>query len=165
MSAVPTLNLSIVTRAREFATAKHHGQVRKYTGEPYVNHCASVARLVAERGGAPEVVAAALLHDTLEGTSTTYEELVENFGNRTAGLVLEVTDEFTKESYQHMNRAQRKNAEAARLAEISADAKLIKLCDLIDNTRSIVEHDPSFAVTYLREKAAALEAMGYGDAA
>jgi hypothetical protein len=50
-----------------------------------------------------------------------------------------------------------------RLGKISASAKLIKLCDLIDNTRSITEHDPDFAVTYLREKADVLEAMGYGD--
>lgn len=150
-------------RALKFATAKHHGQVRKYTGTPYVEHCIAVANMVRARGGSPEVVAAAFLHDTLEDTDTAYDELVRAFGETTASLVNEVTDEYTKIGYPDMNRRQRKNAEAARLGTISASAKLIKLCDLIDNTRSIVEHDPDFAVTYLREKADTLAAMGYGD--
>lgn len=148
--------------ALAFATLKHHGQVRKYTGEPYVTHCVAVAEEVRRRGGSPEVVTAALLHDTLEDTETTGVELLDKFGPVVARLVEELTDEFTKQKYPELNRAQRKLAEAARLGQISASAKLIKLCDLADNTRSIVEHDPDFAVVYLREKAAVLEAMGYG---
>jgi len=157
-----TLLRDIEQKALAFATAKHHGQVRKYTGAAYVEHCIAVANMVRERGGSPEVVAAALLHDTLEDTSTSMDELQREFGAITASLVDEVTDEYTKIGYPHLNRKQRKNLEVARLGEISTSAKLIKLCDLIDNTRSIVEHDPDFAVTYLREKADTLEAMGYG---
>lgn len=153
----------IEDRAFKFACEKHLGQVRKYTGEPYWQHCAAVAGMVKARGGSPEVVAAAFLHDTLEDTDTTPHELLDNFGPVVVSLVEELTDEYTKTAYPHLNRAQRKNAEAARLGEASQSAKLIKLCDLIDNSRSIVEHDPDFAVTYLREKAAVLEAMGYGE--
>jgi (p)ppGpp synthase/HD superfamily hydrolase len=119
--------------------------------------------MVQKRGGSPEVVAAAVLHDTLEDTDTTVEELQKRFGPTVASLVSELTDEYTKTAYPHLNRSQRKTLEAGRLAEASQSAKLIKLCDLIDNTRSIVEHDPDFATVYLREKAAVLEAMGYGE--
>lgn len=153
---------TIVAEAKAFAMAKHHGQVRKYTGEAYFTHCFAVGQMVQDRGGAPEVVAAAILHDTLEDTKTTEHELLDQFGPVVVSLVKELTDEFTKERYPHLNRAQRKLAEAARLGTISASAKLIKLCDMIDNTKSIVEHDPDFAVLYLREKAAVLEAIGYG---
>lgn len=155
------MTLSIFSKAFHFAHVAHTGQVRKYTDEPYVNHCLAVARLVRERTYDEEVVAAAMLHDVLEDTDTTEEELKKEFGTRITQLVVEVTDVFTKEKYPLLNRFARKKREAKRLGTISDDAKLIKLCDLIDNTSTIIKYDPGFSVIYLREKADILEAMGY----
>lgn len=150
----------IALRAARFAAEAHRGQQRKYTGKPYFSHCASVAFLVMDRTrNDPAMVAAAYLHDTLEDTETTYEQLVAEFGPMVAGLVREVTDVYTSAAHPSTNRASRKRAEADRLATISPAAKLIKYCDLIDNTSSIVKHDAEFAVVYLREKANIIEAM------
>lgn len=160
MSTVKTLQ-NLWSLAHSFAAKKHAGQVRKYTNEPYINHCVAVANLVQKRGGSPDLVAAAVLHDVLEDADTTFTELAEAFGDRIALLVYELTDQFTPKVWSEINREGRKAMECARLSQISEDAKLIKLCDLIDNTRTITEHDPNFAVTYLREQADILEAMGY----
>lgn len=150
-------------KAVAFALQAHAGQKRKYTDDPYINHCIAVAREVERRGGTPEQCAAALLHDTIEDTTVTAGVLAKEFGNEVAGLVFEVTDRYTHAAFPEMNRSKRKKLEAERLGTISYGAKLIKLCDLIDNTASIVRFDPDFAVVYLREKADTLEAMGYGE--
>jgi hypothetical protein len=68
--------------------------------------------------------------------------------------VLEVTDVYTTDAYSHLNRKARKELGTARLATVSAEAKLIKLADIADNTSSIVERDPGFARVNLAEKAA-----------
>lgn len=154
--------MTLWDEAVAFALHAHAGQRRKYTNDPYVNHCVAVAREVERRGGTPAQCAAALLHDTIEDTSVTAGVLAEKFRNEVAALVFEVTDRYTKAAFPEMNRAKRKQLEAERLGTISEGAKLIKLCDLIDNTASIVRYDPDFAVVYLREKADTLEAMGYG---
>lgn len=83
-------------RAAEFAANKHRKQKRKgRTGRPYVGHCIEVARIIAEIAGIddPDILAAALLHDTVEDTGTTPEELREQFGRDVELLVLEVTDD------------------------------------------------------------------------
>lgn len=151
-----------IANALFFGEKAHAGQVRKYTNKPYfAEHCVAVSELVRELGGDEDMIIAALLHDTVEDTDTSLWEIRAAFGKRVAGLVDELTDRFTKEAYPDLNRAARKKLEAERLGTISDDAKLIKLCDMIDNTHSIVKHDPKFAKTYLREKADLLEAMGY----
>lgn len=151
----------LVRTSHESAHKAHEGQVRKYTGEAYILHCREVAHLVAGKTDDLELYAVAMLHDTLEDTDTTYEQLVEAFGERVAGLVRELTDVYTKAAYPDKNRAERKRLECARYRTVSDDAKLIKHCALIDNTSTIVEHDPNFAKVYLREKADLLEAMGF----
>ena len=153
--------MDLYTRALRFAIRAHGDQKRKYTGDPYVTHCIAVADLVAKRTDDEEIVAAALLHDTLEDTAATYDDLKSEFGSRVASIVLELTDEYTKERYPDLNRKKRKSLEAERLGGVSDDAKLVKVCDLTDNTSSIVEHDPKFASVYLVEKAAVLRALGY----
>jgi (p)ppGpp synthase/HD superfamily hydrolase len=153
----------LVTRARVFATAAHAavGQLRKYTFEPYIVHPAEVAGLVAEYGGTDEMIAAAWLHDTVEDTGVTSELIRAEFGDRVAELVGWLTDVSRPD---HGNRAQRKAVDRAHTAAAPAEAQTIKLCDLICNTRSIVEHDAKFAVTYLAEKRELLEVMTKGDA-
>ena len=102
-----------------------------------------------------------MLHDVVEDTKydhlDIYNHLIKNgFSEFDATdisqLVYDLTDQYTKEAYSHLNRAARKAKEAERLSHVSARAQLIKACDLIDNTSSIVEHDAKFAKVYLKEK-------------
>jgi (p)ppGpp synthase/HD superfamily hydrolase len=143
----------IIVLASNVAMAAHWHQQRKYTGEPYFTHCLAVATQVEAWGGTPEMIAAAYLHDVLEDTDETAERLLAIFGPVVIGYVQELTDHFTKERYPSFNRAERKDAEARRLATASLEARVIKLADMADNTASIEKHDPGFAKTYLREKA------------
>jgi (p)ppGpp synthase/HD superfamily hydrolase len=90
--------LRLVSEAADFAARRHTGQQRKGRGsEPYVNHLAEVANLlsIATEGTDAELVAAGWLHDTIEDTATTCEELAQKFGERVAALVVEVTDDMT----------------------------------------------------------------------
>lgn len=152
---------NIVVKAALFATEAHKGQLRKYDKIPYIAHPAAVAVLVSHMTSDAEMIAAAYLHDVVEDTDITHEEIFKEFGLRVAELVYDLTDHFTKERYPHLNRKKRKNLEAKRIGKISKDAQLIKLCDLADNTKSIIKDDPGFASLYLREKAELLEEMGY----
>lgn len=150
-------------RAAEFAIAAHEliGQKRKYTGEPYWKHPEAVAEYVRHAGGTPEMIAAAWLHDTLEDTNATREEIEAAFGTRVLMLVLSLTDV----SHPMMgNREQRKAIDRLHTAMTCPQAKTIKLADLLDNTRSICEHDPEFARAYLAEKRLLLAVLKEGDA-
>lgn len=155
---------ALIQAAKDFARKAHYGQVRKYTGEPYWVHTEAVADIVRNHGGSWQQIAAAHLHDTLEDTETTFDELENFFGRDVASLVEELTDFYTKETFPNMNRAARKLRETMRLGNISDRAKTIKVADLIDNTASIVEHDPKFAKVYLQEKANVLAVMGGANA-
>lgn len=151
----------LVSEAAHFALASHAGQVRKYTGLPYFTHVYDVAKLVAEHTADAEMIAAALLHDTVEDTGVTPEQLTRHFGDNVSTLVVELTDVYTEP--HHGNRTQRKTLEAARLATISARAQSIKLADLIDNTHTIAALDAKFAHTYLDEKQRYLSVLTNGD--
>lgn len=151
-----------VQRAIAFAKMAHTGQVRKYTGDPYYVHPDSVASIVMrspDHGRDPDVVAAAFLHDVLEDTEATYAELMMWFNHRTAEYVREVTDVSRKIDG---NRAARKKIDRDHVAKASPQGKTIKLADLIDNTRSIVRHDPDFAKVYLKEKRLTLGVLKEG---
>lgn len=161
--------MTIIIKALQFSARAHKGQTRKYTGEDYWFHCRNVAKMVSEKVGIYHedhdvLVAAAYLHDTLEDTETTYCQLIREFGGRVAWLVSELTDYYTPERFPNNNRRWRKGMEAVRLGQISANAKIIKLCDVSANISDhLVERDPKFAIPYLREKADVLESMGFGE--
>lgn len=106
------------------------------------------------------MLCAALLHDTLEDTELTEAAIAQTFGPSVLELVLELTDEYTSENYPGLNREQRKQREAERLARCSLEARVIKLADMEVNTSSIVAHDPGFAKVYLAEKARVLDLIG-----
>jgi (p)ppGpp synthase/HD superfamily hydrolase len=128
-----------VARALDFAARKHSKQRRKgEAGEPYVNHLAEVARLVAEATGGEDTVAvlAALLHDAIEDTPTTREELEREFGGEVAAVVAEVTDDKT------LPKAERKRLQVESAPHKSARAKLIKIADKTSNLRSIAGSPP-----------------------
>jgi (p)ppGpp synthase/HD superfamily hydrolase len=155
--------MKIEEMAIEFATRFHGNQKRKYTSEPYINHCLSVAEIVKAHGGTTEMICAAILHDTVEDTTATLDDIKREFGNNIMQLVWQLTDEFTPEKHPDKNRKERKRLECERIAGIRPEAKTIKLADLIDNSSSIVQHDPKFAATYLKEKGKMLEVLIGGD--
>ena len=144
---------TLAFEAMVFARIAHAGQVRKYTGNPYTDHLAEVAGIVATVDGSPESIAVAWLHDCREDQGVTGAEIEDRFGMRVAVGVSLLSD------FETGNRAERKAASCARLASAPAWVQTIKCADLISNTSSIVMHDPKFAVTYLAEKRALLDAM------
>ena len=155
----------IVERALIFATAAHAAvkQVRKYTGEPYINHPVEVCEILTLYAVNPvseEQRAAALLHDVVEDTGVTIQTIELMFGTKVAELVAGLTDVSKPEDG---NRKVRKAIDRAHTAQSSPETKSVKLADLISNTRTIVEFDPDFARVYLREKAALLEVMKDAD--
>lgn len=149
-------------RALEFAARAHEsiGQRRKYTGEPYIVHPIAVAEIVRSVPHTPEMVAAAYLHDVVEDTPVTIEEIEAEFGPKVAELVDWLTDVSRPEDG---NRRTRKAIDLEHSARAPPDAKTIKLADLIDNTRTIKPHDPGFWRVYRREKQALLRVLGEGD--
>lgn len=152
----------VVEAAKRFATIAHEriNHVRKYTGEPYINHPAAVVELVRSVRHTPEMLAAAWLHDTVEDCGATIEEIKALFGPLVSQYVEELTDVSRPEDG---NRDARKAIDRAHTAQCSPEAATIKLADLIDNTRSIVSRDPRFAVVYLAEKRMLLEVLRHGD--
>jgi (p)ppGpp synthase/HD superfamily hydrolase len=149
----------------------HGNQKRKYTGEPYVNHTVQVAKIVKNYGGDDIMVYSAVLHDVLEDTNTTKEELFNHLRQiigpekaiEVVKLVQELTDVFTKDDYPDINRKGRKEMEAMRLGSISSKAQTIKYADLLDNGQDIMKNDPKFGKVYLREKAEILKHMNRGN--
>ena len=132
----PILKLA---EAYHFAAAKHVAQRRKGEAEePYVNHLTEVAELVARatRGEDVDVIVAAVLHDTVEDTETTFAEIADRFGPRVAGLVAEVTDDKT------LPKAVRKRLQIEHAAHASPGAKLIKLADKTSNLRAMAFSPP-----------------------
>lgn len=154
-------NLNLVIRAAKFAREAHESidQRRKYTGEPFFTHPERVALLLSEYVDDHELIAAAYLHDTVEDVThgprpVTHELIVSEFGERVGAIVKDLTN-VAKPS--DGNRATRKAIERDRLAKISREAKMAKMCDIIDNVPSTAEHDEGFAVVFLAEKAAILK--------
>ncbi|WP_308721003.1 HD domain-containing protein [Komagataeibacter xylinus] len=152
----------LISRADAFAATAHASidQRRKYTGDPYIVHPRRVAQTVKETGARDEVIAAALLHDVVEDTPVTLEEIKAVFGEDVATLVEMVTDVSRPEDG---NRRVRKAMDRDHLAQASAEGQTIKLADLIDNTASITRYDPGFARVYMREKAELLGILKKGD--
>lgn len=155
-----TLNEQKLLFAMDYATKKHSGQVRKYTNEPYITHPFAVAGLVASCDVHVDVISAAFLHDILEDTVVNLRQLRGVFGRDVAILVNAVTDvSFPLDG----SRAIRKGIDRAHLAMAPADAKTIKLADIIHNTQSIAQYDWEFAKVYMEEKRLSLEVLKEGD--
>ena len=151
----------IIDYAYFYAKEAHRMQKRKYTDEPYIVHPVAVAQLIAEIGKGVIMICAALLHDVVEDTDTTYEDLsAAGFGFPIVDLVKNLTD---VSKLSDGNRAQRKEIDRKHTAEVCINAKTIKLADLIDNTKTIVQYDPNFAKIYMAEKKRLLEVLGDGD--
>ena len=156
--------MNLVERVYYFAMAAHAavGQKRKYTGEDYIVHPVEVCDLllVNVKDCPKEMLAAALLHDTIEDTQVTIELIMKEFGSCVATLVEGLTDiSHADDGLRH----HRKAIDRAHTAKQSPACKTIKLADLISNTSSIMKHDPKFAEVYMKEKELLLEVLTEGD--
>jgi (p)ppGpp synthase/HD superfamily hydrolase len=132
--------IRLVSEAAELAARRHNGMARKGRGdEPYINHLAEVANLLAAAtdGADAELVAAGWLHDTIEDTETTRAELAEKFGERVASLVVEVTDDMT------LPKSERRRLQVVDASKKSPGAKLIKIADKISNIRARILSEPT----------------------
>lgn len=149
----------IAYKAMMFAREVHKHQVRKYTGNPYIEHLAEVAAIAASvcRINIDITMAVAWLHDCIEDQGVTPRVIEDQFGLRIADAVGFLSDMETG------NRAERKAASRKRLAGAMPWIQTIKVADLISNTKSIVQHDPKFAVTYLEEKRLLLDVLIHAD--
>ena len=132
--------LGPVFDALQFAARKHRDQRRKDPeASPYINHPIALANILWVGGGIddPNVICAALLHDTVEDTETTEAELVERFGRKIASIVMEVTDD------KSLEKAERKRLQVEHAPTLSREAKLVKLADKISNVRDVASAPPS----------------------
>lgn len=133
-------NCGLLLSAATFAARKHSTQRRKdVEASPYINHPLALADMLANMGGVTdtEVLCAALLHDTIEDTETSAEELHAAFGPAIAGIVMEVTDD------KSLPKQRRKDLQVEHAQHISKKAKLVKLADKICNVRDIAASPPS----------------------
>jgi (p)ppGpp synthase/HD superfamily hydrolase len=151
---------SLVQRAKDYAAEAHEGQERKYTGVPYIIHPIEVMGIVMSVEHDDAMLAAALLHDVVEDTDVTIEEVEAEFGTDVAGLVSDLTDVSNPEDG---NRKLRKALDREHSAKSSARAQTIKLADLISNSMDIVKHDPTFAKLYMQEKLLLLGVLTRGN--
>lgn len=133
-------NLILILRAAAFAADRHRLQRRKDAdASPYINHPLALADILAREGGIEDatVIAAALLHDTVEDTETTIEEIEAAFGGRVAAIVAEVTDD------KSLPKEERKRLQVAKARGKSPGAQLVKLADKISNLRDLVAAPPA----------------------
>lgn len=161
----------ILEQIKNFADEAHGNQQRKYSTERYIVHPVRVMKICEEYDNRTEVLAAALLHDVLEDTSKTEQELYRFLcdtlhpqqADRALLLVIELTDVYTKKAYPNWNRKKRKQKETERLSDTSAEAQTIKYADIIDNTNEIVVFDRHFAPKFLKECLHILELADKGN--
>lgn len=133
-------SVGVILRAITFAADKHRNQRRKDAdATPYINHPIALANVLKNEGGVDDVVAlaAALLHDTIEDTEATAEELEALFGSEIATVVKEVSDDKT------LAKAERKQLQVEHAAKVSHQAKLVKLADKLCNLRDISASPPA----------------------
>ena len=138
----PSADLEVIQRAYEYADEKHKNQLRK-SGEPYIIHPLAVAEIVAEIGLDTDAITAALLHDCLEDTDASFEEISRLFGETVANLVEGVT-KLTRVQYSTMEEQQMENLRKMFMA-MSKDIRviLIKISDRLHNTRTLQYQTPA----------------------
>jgi len=145
-----------------YATKKHENQKRKYINIPYIVHPLTVMEIVrgCVQNHTEEMLCAAVLHDTVEDTDATIEEIHKIFGKTVAEYVHYLSDISKPEDG---NRRTRKEIDRIHISKGPAEVHSIKLADLIDNSASILLYDPNFAKIYIKEKEALLEVLTKGD--
>jgi guanosine-3',5'-bis(diphosphate) 3'-pyrophosphohydrolase len=131
--------LKLLLKALSFAAHKHKDQRRRdVSASPYINHPIALANVLCNEGHVTDidVICSALLHDTVEDTQTTPKELDVEFGNAIRAIVMEVTDD------KHLSKEERKRLQIVHAAQVSDQAKLVKLADKISNLRDVADNPP-----------------------
>jgi guanosine-3',5'-bis(diphosphate) 3'-pyrophosphohydrolase len=137
---IKSKDLALILTALEFSSHKHHDQRRKdNNASPHINHPISLANVLCdeEKITHAKVICAALLHDAIEDTETTADELKSRFGKSITNIFLEVTDD------KSLQKAERKFAQIEHANHASKRAKLVKLADKICNLRDILFTPPA----------------------
>ena len=146
----PQADLTVINRAVDYARAKHEGQKRK-DGSPYIIHPLAVAEIVAETGLDTDAILGAILHDCIEDTDSTHDEIARQFGSTVASLVEGVT-KLTRVEYSTLEEQQMENLRKMFMA-MSKDIRviLIKICDRLHNTRTMQFQSPAKQISKSRE--------------
>ena len=165
---------TMLQSALAIASLYHRNQKRKYTGEPYIEHPKLVAKIITDYMEACDdiplfafdpmdysvIQSAALLHDTIEDTNATYEEIQKVFGKSVCDLVYFLTDDLTPKDG---NRKLRKEKYLEKLLDSPYEAKCLKIADVLANVRNLAEvvpaEDKGFAIKYVGEKQQMVEAF------
>jgi guanosine-3',5'-bis(diphosphate) 3'-pyrophosphohydrolase len=163
--------MDILSQVEDFANRAHGDQQRKFEDAPYIVHLVRVMKICKEYSNDPALLSAALLHDVLEDTPVTRDEIAdfltplmsESQVKKTMQWVHELTDQYTKANYPQFNRRKRKTKEAGRLGKASPEAQTIKYADIIDNSLTITNAEDDFIKVYLYEAKALLTAMKNGN--
>src|SRR3989304_1952539 len=132
-------NLTLIFKAIHFAADKHRGQSRKdENNTPYINHSIALANLLTNQAGISDVnvIAAAILHDTVEDTDATVDDIEDLFGRTVRDIGIEVTDDKSLPS------PERKRLQIEHAGKLSHEAKLVKLADKISNLQDIITSPP-----------------------
>lgn len=138
--SVEEIDLKLLLKALQFSALKHKNQRRKdVEASPYINHPISLASILCNEAHITdvEVICGALLHDTVEDTETSPEELEREFGSAIKSIVMDVTDN------KSLKKEERKQAQIDHAAHISEKAKLVKLADKISNLRDMSLNPPA----------------------
>lgn len=156
--------------AKKFFREAHDSinQKRKYSGESYWTHTEAVADMLWEATHNETLYIAGLGHDCEEDVAELNPEyslikIRALFGVKVANLVFEVTNQYTKENYPKLNRVKRKELELQRLAQISKEAKSIKLADIAHNIKGIIDQNFDFGKVYLVEKMMVMNVLKDGN--
>ena len=160
----------ILEKVEAFADKAHGNQMRRFAPDRYIVHPKRVMETCRNYTNDITVLAAALLHDVLEDTEVSREELLAFLKTvlpveqaiKTVHLVVDLTDVYIKKDYPHLKRRARKSRELKRLEKTHPDSQTVKYADIIDNSPEITQEDPDFAIVYLRECAAILRKLDKG---
>ena len=146
----PQADMAVINRAVDYAAEKHRDQKRK-DGSPYIIHPLAVAEIVAETGLDTDAILGAILHDCIEDTDSTYDEIARQFGSTVASLVEGVT-KLTRVEYSTLEQQQMENLRKMFMA-MSKDIRvvLIKICDRLHNTRTMQYQTPAKQISKSRE--------------
>lgn len=136
------MEANIISKATDFTILVHQGQ--KYGNRPYFEHCIKTAEIAIELGYDDVIVAACLLHDTLEDTPTEYSGLKTEFGEEIAEIVYAVTDELGR------NRTERKHKTYPKI-KANWKATVVKICDRIANVHQSIKDNPKLLAMYEAE--------------
>lgn len=158
------MDIEEYNKALNFANYAHRNQKRKYNNVPYIGHCVRVAHMVEEYDCYDfyndDMVISAMVHDTVEDTDVTINDVINYFGPRVGRYVLGLT-QYSKQDPEtgKLNREARKNADHKYLSMQPFEVKFIKLCDRIDNLGEMINSPISFTKKYVAESEHLLESL------